>query len=127
MLDFQNKRLFERIFYSKLAIGALAIFLLFILNALWGVYDKYLEAARNKDRAVAEYSAMETQADALRDNLALLSTERGIEKKIREEFGFVKEGEGVVVIMEEDNVLDTPSAQQKNFFRRALESMRSLF
>ncbi len=127
MFNFREKRIFEYIFYSKAAIGALIVFLLFALNALWGVYDKYLEAAGNRDRAAEEYRAIEERAIATRSDLALLKTERGVEKKIREEFGFAKLDEGVVVIVEEDAEKETVVERKRNFLGSLRETIVNIF
>ena len=105
----------------------LVVFLLFALNALFGIYDKYLEAARNRDRTIEEYRSVSESAAAVREDLEFLKTERGIEKKIREEFGFAKEGEGMIVIVDEDAEKETVVERKKNFLGSLWESIENIF
>ncbi|MBI3075037.1 MAG: hypothetical protein HYY92_02385 [Parcubacteria group bacterium] len=49
MFNFREKRIFERIIYSKAMLGALSILFFFSLSAVWGVYEKYHEAKQNKN------------------------------------------------------------------------------
>ena len=127
MFNFRERRIFERIFYSKAAIAVLGVLLLFALNALWGVYDKYLEAAGNRDRAMEEHRGISERVMATRDDLALLKTERGIEKKIREEFGFAKADEGIIVIVEEDARVEIPTEQKKSFLGSVWWNIKKAF
>lgn len=123
MFNFREKRVFERILYSKAMLGALSILFFFALSSVWGMYEKYHEAKQNKDVALAELESMEERVRTLESDIALLRTDRGVEKKIREEFGFAKEGEGVILIIPEEARADVPLAQKYSFFSSVLRSV----
>lgn len=127
MFNFREKRIFERILYSKATLGALSILFFFALSAVWGVYEKYHEAKRNKDAALAEYELMEGRVHSLETDVALLQTDRGVEKKIREEFGFAKEGEGVIIIVPDEVREDIPPLRKENLFGDLLKNIREVF
>src|SRR3989338_3662928 len=124
MFNFREKRIFERILYSKAMLGALSILFFFALSAVWGVYEKYHEAKRNKDTARAEQESMTERVRSLESEVTLLKTDRGIEKKIREEFGFAKEGEGVILIISDEARTENLPVQKRNFIGGVLESVR---
>ena len=127
MFNFREKRIFERILYSKAMLGALSILFFFALSAVWGVYEKYHEAKRNKDTARAEQESMTERVRSLESEVTLLKTDRGIEKKIREEFGFAKEGEGVILIIPDEARTESPHEQDKSFLGTVWKSVREIF
>ena len=127
MFNFREKRIFERILYSKAMLGALSILFFFALSAVWGVYEKYHEAKQNKDAARAEQESMAERVRSLESEVALLKTDRGIEKKIREEFGFAKEGEGVILIIPDETQAESLPVQKRNFLGGMWESIRKVF
>ncbi len=126
MAHFREKKVFERIMYSKAMLGALSILFFFALSAVWGVYEKYHEAKQNKDAALMELESMTGRVRSLESEVALLKTERGMEKKIREEFGFVKEGEGVILIIPNEVRTESSPAQKRNFLGGAWESITNI-
>ena len=127
MFNFREKRIFERILYSKAMLGALSILFFFALSAVWGVYEKYHEAKQNKDAARAEQESMAERVRSLESEVALLKTDRGIEKKIREEFGFAKEGEGVILIIPDEARTENLPVQKRNFIGGVWESIQRVF
>jgi len=110
MRELQKKKLINQLLYSKITIGILFILLFFAMSAAWGVYEKYRETRDKRDIAQSAYDKLETREKNIKDELRLLKTDRGVEEKIRGEFGFVKEGEGVIVIV------DPPKEQQNNIY-----------
>ncbi|MBI3019971.1 MAG: hypothetical protein HYY60_01445, partial [Parcubacteria group bacterium] len=77
MFNFREKRIFERIIYSKAMLGALSILFFFSLSAVWGVYEKYHEAKQNKDAAFREFESMTGRVRSLESEVVLLKTDRG--------------------------------------------------
>ena len=126
MFDFEGKKLLEWILYSKAAVGALIVLLFFALSAVWGVYEKYREAKSNTDAALAEYAEVETRVNALQAEVSELKTDRGVERVIREEFGFAEEGEGVVVIVGDPPQGEEAALPQKSFLGGVWESVRNI-
>ena len=107
MREFQKKKFITQLLYSKITIGILFILLFFTMSAAWGVYEKYRETKDKRDFAQSAYDKLETRENNIKNELELLKTDRGVEEKIRAEFGFVKEGEEVIVIVD-------PLKEQKN-------------
>ena len=127
MVDFRKKRFLENIFYSKITIGTLSVLLLFALSAVFGVYEKFGDAKQNKDIVKEEYNKLEEQVNILDIEVAFLKTERGVEKTIREEFGFAKEGERAIVIVGEEVSSDSSFPQKESFLSALWEGLKELF
>lgn len=102
MFDFSEKRRIRRILYSRFTIALLLILLIFLLDALWGVYQKAHNASENKKRTVERLRVLEGREADLLASIEKLKTERGIEDEIRNKFSVVKEGEEMVVIVDLD-------------------------
>jgi len=126
MFNLREKRIFEKILYSKISLGALVVVLLFSLNAAWGVYEKYREAAKNRDRELSSNALVEARVNALQEEVALLQTDRGIEKTIREEFGFAEDGEGVIVLVGEAPRENAAAPRRTSFLGSVWESVRNI-
>ena len=81
------------------------------------------EAAENKKNILEELGKLKAREDNLTAQVERLSTPEGIEESIREKFRVVKEGEGLIVIVNDKTDLDqdkgaTPSQKIKSFFKR---------
>jgi len=128
MREFQVKRKMHMLLYSKFTIGVLVILFLLLSSALWGVYGKYAETKKNRELALEKLHALREQENYVRNEITRLEEDRGVEEEIRKKFGFVKDGEGVIIITE------PPSANQQEIeggnqglLGAFFESIRSLF
>jgi len=99
MKEFQQRRLFRRIFFSR------AVFALFLCTAVllgfsvYGVYKKSLHARVKNEKVVKEIEEMSKRKEKLGTSMAKLSTETGLEKELRGKFQLKKPGEEYVVIL----------------------------
>ena len=63
-----------------------------------------------ENREIVEYKIAELEKgkEKLSSDIAKLQTEEGVEENIREKFGLAKEGEGMIVIVEDKNQPEIP-------------------
>lgn len=101
MREFQDRRRIRKFLHSRYAIAVLVLVCLFLGRAVWGVYAKYQKSEALEARVAAELAALEAREASLRAYTASLETEEGKEREIRGRFGVAKEGERVVVIVED--------------------------
>lgn len=75
----------------------------------------------------AEFDEVYSRTNSLSQGLASLKTQEGIEKEIRKKFSVAKEGEQVVVVIE-DNATPTTSDIQENkgFFGRLIDGIKNI-
>ena len=116
MFDFYQKRKLKVILASRPIQAILLVITLFVI---WSAYVRYDIASEMADRReVMEQEAQELQdrKDSLKTQVDYLSDERGIEAEMRRQFDVAKEGETVVVIVEdEDDVVESiPVATSTN-------------
>lgn len=111
MRSFQQKKGFRNILQSR-PILALLVILLFVFA--WGVmgFMGKMEITI-ENRKIAEYKVaqLKQEKEKLSSDIAKLNTEGGVEESIREKFGLAKEGEAIIVIVEDKN---KPKVEEKN-------------
>ncbi len=76
------------------------VILVFIWN-LFGFLNKMQDTARNKKIAEDKVAELEKAKAKLTSDIDKLNTNAGVEESIREKFGLAKEGEGLIVIVDE--------------------------
>ena len=76
-----------------------------------------MQDTRNNRRLAEEkFTQLQEQKEKLSGDIAKLNTEDGVEESIREKFGLVKEGEGMIVIVEEEVVEEVPEPSKLSSF-----------
>ncbi len=101
MRNFQQKRGWRNIIESWPVIILLCLFLAVFIWGVVGFMGKM--SATRENRRVAENKLAELQSERTRlsTEIANLKTERGVEENIREKFGLGKEGEDLIVVVDD--------------------------
>lgn len=125
MQDFQDRRRWKKMVYSKITIIALCIVALLMFRNLWVVYNKNQVALAENEKSASKLVELEQQKKELATKVKWLSTERGQEEAIRQNFSVVKEGEKVILVVEGTNgASSTPPKPKQN---RLLEIIKNIF
>ncbi len=103
MAQFQNDKIWKRLLYSKLTIVVLGVLTLFFAYNVTGIIAKSRETNKNLDIALREVDSLKSQQAQLQSGIDQLSTPQGVEDTIREKYRVVKDGEGLVVIVDDKN------------------------
>lgn len=74
------------------------------------------ETAKNKKIAEENVVSLEQREKALSSEINNLNTEQGKEKLFRENFGLAKDGEDMIVIVEDKNPPPAPKTTPNGFF-----------
>jgi cell division protein FtsB len=123
MFDFHEKRKIRRVVFSKFFIAFLFIIAIVIGRSVYERYTVAKEMATRLQTRTEELDALKTRALLLESKVEHLKNERGIEEELRSRFDVVKDGEQVVVILDDedkDEVNALPEAtttEEKSFFR----------
>ena len=97
----------------------MAILFILLLIFAWSVIvfmGKMSITRENKKIAESQVTELEEQKLKLTAEIAKLGTSSGIEESIREKFPVVKEGEGVIIIVEDENQSEVPEKKSGGFF-----------
>lgn len=103
-----EKRRIRRFFFSRALTALLFVVLLLLVHAAWSAYQKASFAREHKDEAHAEQQKLQARADVLHEDIAELSTDRGIESALRSRFDIGREGEQLVVLVDPVSTPETP-------------------
>jgi len=119
MQDFQTKRSARgggrrR---SRILLVILLLIVLWLSRAVWNIYQKNALTERNRERSIAEMQSLEERKGALEDKIRRLETQEGKEAEIRKNLSVVKEGERVIVVVEQASTSDEAAAKP-SFWRR---------
>lgn len=102
MFDFYEKRKIKALLFSKFSI--LVIFLLTVW-LLVSVYDRYqMERVVSERRSEQseKRDVLQARASALEGKIAYFKSDKGIEEELRDRYGVVREGEQVIILLEDE-------------------------
>ena len=121
MRNFQEKNKFKNFMRSKPVLILLTIILIAFVWNIVNLSVKLQETYKNKNIEQEKISDLENRKAKLSTDIDKLNTDKGKEEVIRENFGMVKDGENVVVIVDDKNATDGESKPKTggiiNFFK----------
>jgi len=119
MFGFYEKRRLKHILFSKVTLLILGVAVAFFVTAVWDVYQKAQETAVKRAQREAELAELQEREAMLRSELDRLSTARGLEEEIRGRFEVVREGEGIIVIVDpSEEESQVAAAKEAGFWER---------
>ena len=118
MANFQKKKDNNRkLIQSKPVLVFLIILTVFLIYNVIGLFIKREETEKNKEIAQNKIIELQKQKEKLTSDIEKLNTEKGLEESIRDKFGLAKDGENMIVIVD-DASASIPSTEngKKGFF-----------
>jgi cell division protein FtsB len=115
MKNFQDKTkqsVFHRIVYSGIGMTVLGLILVVFASGVVSFALKMQETVKNKKIAEEKVAELERRREKLREDIDNLSTDKGKEKIFRENFGMGRDGEGLIIVVEDKNQKDSPDTSQ---------------
>lgn len=116
MKDFQQRKKIRKVLYSRNVIIVLSIITILLVRGAFGVMQKNIESKKNVVQLDAQLAEARAKNEELSKNIAILSTEEGIESEIRQKFSVSKDGEQVAVIIDAKPVPEEKQLEAKGFF-----------
>ncbi len=114
-----DKSPFGKFMASPLAFLLSLIIFGILIYSLVSVIYKQKKAQESRIQAEEELQALRDQKTSLESEIGLLSSDFGQEKALREKFGVVKEGEEIIVIVnEEKEEVEEEKSGISRFFRK---------
>lgn len=123
MKNFQQKGRWKNIMQSKPILFLLGVVIVIFAWNVLGFLNKMRETEKNKEMVEAKVSLLKKQMENLSLEIESLKTDEGKEKFFRENLGLVKEGEDLIVVVEDKNVPIIPEENSgfwsflKNIFK----------
>lgn len=101
MAEYQKNKNPKNSTYSKVTIFVLSFFSIILIVGLFRIIPKERATKENTKQVLEVLGTLQNQSTSLAYQIDSLRTQDGIEEQIREKFRVVKEGEGLVVIVDE--------------------------
>ncbi|MFH1201255.1 MAG: septum formation initiator family protein [bacterium] len=116
MRNFQKKRGWRNIIQSKLFLILFGIAILVFSWNVFGFWNKMQETEKNKKIVEDRVTALKQQKENISSEMNNLNTDQGKEKFFRENLGLAKEGEEVIIVVEDKNPPPAPLPVSSGFF-----------
>ncbi len=108
MRNFQQQRGWRNIIESWPVLILLCILLLVFAFGVVGFMGKMSATVENRKIAENKLAQLEQEKINLSSAISSLKTDRGVEENIRDKFGLGKEGESLVVVVDDKNKVELP-------------------
>ncbi len=106
MRNFQQKNKWRTILESKIVLIFLTIGLLLFAYSIFGFMGKMIDTVKNKKIAEEKIIEMQKNKTKLSADIEKLKTIEGQEESIREKFGLAKDGEGLIMVVEDKTKME---------------------
>ena len=101
---------------SKFFLMFLGVIILFFFFSMFSFMNKMEETIRNKKTTEDKITELEKSKSKLNSDIAKLKTEEGIEDNIRNKFGLAKEGENMILIIDDKNQTEMSKDSESTSF-----------
>ena len=116
MRSFQQKIRFRNIIYSRPILLFLVVLILFFAWGVLGFMDKMVVTRENREIVKSKVAQLKEKKEKLSSDINKLKSYNGIEESIRDKFGLAKEGEGMIVIVDDKNIVKVLKENSGGFF-----------
>ncbi len=116
MRNFQQKSKWKRILESKPVLIVFAIFVLLFTWSVVGLLGKMNDTIDNRRLAEDKLENLKMEKEKLALDIENLQTDKGMEETIRQKFGWAKEGEELIVIVEEKKPVNVDEEKEDSGF-----------
>ncbi len=118
MREYQQKYLFRRLLYSRVTAVMLFVICILLLRSIMELNAKRAMVRELYLESKTERQELEAKVARAEDKNASISTDRGFESYVRTTYPVVKQGEGVIVIYDEEKSPVAPVRQDVTMWER---------
>jgi cell division protein FtsB len=102
MREFQQKHIVRTLFYSKATMLVLFLLIILLIRSVVELNAKRVEVNEKKEEVVKERKELEKKVGDAEKQVEFIKSDRGFEAYVRTTYPVVKEGEGVIVIYDDN-------------------------
>jgi hypothetical protein len=102
MREYQHKHMIRTLVYSKVTLLFLFLLIVILLRSIVELNVKRAEVVKLRDDSQKEKEGLLKKVEDARTQATSIQTERGFESYVRTTYPVVKQGEGVIVIYDEE-------------------------
>jgi len=116
MRDFQQKKRWRSVLESWPVLILLGLVLLFFAWGIISLLGRMQTTRENRQIAEKKLIELQQKKETFTADVEKLNTQSGIEESIREKFPVVKEGEGLIIVVDEKPSTEVPEEDKGGFF-----------
>lgn len=110
----EQKRKVRKIIYSKVSIVFLVGICVLLGRGLVNIHDKARESMDRKNFSAGRLSQLESRETQLKKEIERLESRVGLEEELRTRYSFSKEGEKMIVIVDEKKENEAAETSEKD-------------
>lgn len=126
MREFSQKRKMWKKIYSIPVLILLLVILFFVLKGTWIIFMKSSYSHKQKIAVEAKLIALQERKNSIEKKIQRLNTETGVEEEIRSKYDVAKEGEKLIVIVDEEEK-EINTEENKGFVNKFFTTVGSWF
>ena len=115
MRNLGNQNKWRSVLQSGPVLFVLFLIVLAFAWSVFGFWNKMSDTRKNRQIVEAKVAELKKEQLRLSADISKLNTEAGVEDSIREKFGLAKEGEGLIVVVEDENEIDQEAEDDSNW------------
>lgn len=127
MREYQHKYIIRTLLYSPITIIVLFLVIIFLLRSVVDLNNKRINAGKLRDEAIAKEEETRISLAKAEGRLSAIETDRGFEEYVRTTYPVAKEGEGVIVVYEQEGSPVTAVREHMTVWERLLVLLKPLF
>lgn len=125
MKEFQERTKIKRKKRSKILLLFMFLIFVFLTRGAFSAYSKERDSRIEVERVQKEKDALDKRYTVISEQSDALKSDIGIETEIRNKFDVVKEGEGVIVIVDKD--IPIIEEDKRGVLKRFWDSVKGVF
>lgn len=125
MKDFQERSVIKKKKRSKLILLLMLVIFLFLARGSFNTYTKERDSRIEVERIQKEKNTLQKRYEVMHEQSEVLKSDVGIETEIRNKFDVVKNGEGVIVIV--DKEMPILEEDKRGVLKRFWDSVKGVF
>ncbi len=118
MREYQHKHMVRTLVYSRVTIVILFLLIVLLLRSIMELNSKRAEVAKLRDESLLERENVQQKVDKAQKETEKISTQRGFESYVRTTYPVVKEGEGVIVVYDDNKNLVSSVREKMTLWER---------
>jgi len=111
----------QKVIFSLPFLVFLVAVVILVAVSAWNMYQTQQQAQETINRLETQKAELLEREDTVASEALDLSTERGIEEEIREKFSVAKEGERVIVLVDDEEANATSTVPESSWWQSVLE------
>lgn len=125
MKELQRKQKAKQRLYSNPVLVGLGIVTLLLVRGVYGVLIKAHTSAQGVGTLTTQVAALSQKELQLKDDVARLKTDAGIDEEIKQKFNVSADGEKVAIVVDNQGTTTASSTAPESWYKRAWSAIIS--